>query len=427
MRMLLRVVLLAVLVAAGSGTTAGHPRSAPAPAPARPQATPGPCQDGTLTSGAKWRFCVPATDWNGDLVLWAHGYTPPGAPLDFQNLTLPDGTSIPDLVQTLGYAFGTTSYRRNGLAIIEGAEDMRELAQAFQTDLGKPRPARTYLVGASEGGAVVNRLLERYPGEFSGGLSTCGPIGSFVRQLNYTASFRVLFDYFFPGVIPGSPIDIPPEVMAGWDSTYVPKINAALAANPAATRQLLSSAKGALDPADLNSAAATVQGVLWYNIFATNDARAQLGGNPFDNRGYHYWGSADDAKLNAGVQRFAADAAALAKAQDYAFSGAVSQPLVTMHTTADPIVPFWHEVLYASRSKPAAGGSLTPLTYTRYGHCNFTAAETTQAFSLLVKQVRQIPGPDPIDLAAAQATFTAARRNALAELAPRILAPFVVR
>lgn len=429
MRTLLRLVLLVVLASAGAGATAAQPRGGPTAPPAvvSPQATPGPCTDGTLPSGAKWRFCVPSAGWNGDLVLWAHGYTAPGLPLDFQNLTLPDGTPIPDLVQSQGFAFGTTSYRRNGLAILEGVQDMRELAQAFQDDLGKPRPARIYLLGASEGGAVVSLLLERYPSEFSGGLATCGPIGSFVRQLNYTAHFRVLFDYFFPGVIPGSPVDIPAEVIANWSSTYVPAINAALAGNPNATRQLLSAAKGAFNPQSQTSAAETIQGVLWYNIVATNDAKVQLGGNPFDNRSYHYWGSDDDVKLNAGVQRFSADAAALTKAQDYETSGAVSQPLVTMHTTADPIVPFWHEVLYANRSKPAAGGSFTPLTIARYGHCSFSAAETLQAFALLNFQARRLPGAPPVDLAAAGAAFTAARRSALAELAPRILTPYVVR
>jgi hypothetical protein len=39
-------------------------------------------------------------------------------------------------------------------------------------------------------------------------------------------------------------------------------------------------------------------GILSYNVFATNEARDELGGQPFDNMDTTYVGSADDAALN---------------------------------------------------------------------------------------------------------------------------------
>ena len=39
---------------------------------------------------------------------------------------------------------------------------------------------------------------------FSSALAACAPIGSFRQQVNYLGDFRVLFDYYFPGVLPGS-------------------------------------------------------------------------------------------------------------------------------------------------------------------------------------------------------------------------------
>ena len=36
--------------------------------------TPGACQDGVLPSGALSRICVPATGWNGDLLVWAFAF-----------------------------------------------------------------------------------------------------------------------------------------------------------------------------------------------------------------------------------------------------------------------------------------------------------------------------------------------------------------
>ena len=51
---------------------------------------------------------------------------------------------------------------------------------------------------------------------FSSGLAACGPVGTFSGQVNYVGDFRVLFDYFFPEVIPGSAIDIPFYVVKDW-------------------------------------------------------------------------------------------------------------------------------------------------------------------------------------------------------------------
>ena len=60
------------------------------------------------------------------------------------------------------------------------------------------------------------------------------------------------------------------------------------------------------DPQDLPSAGATMLGILWYDIFALPDARARLGGQPYDNQGRQYPGSSDDDALNAGVARVSA-------------------------------------------------------------------------------------------------------------------------
>jgi hypothetical protein len=42
---------------------------------------PPSCQEGTQPGGARYRVCLPGGAWNGDLVLYAHGYVAPTAPL----------------------------------------------------------------------------------------------------------------------------------------------------------------------------------------------------------------------------------------------------------------------------------------------------------------------------------------------------------
>jgi hypothetical protein len=107
------------------------------------------------------------------------------------------------------------------------------------------------------------------------------------------------------------------------------------------------------------------------------------GGNPFDNSRTVYSGSSDDAALNAGVERFTADPAAVAKlAYDADLTGDIVAPTVTLHALHDPTVSFSAEAAYRQtvadagrshllvqaatdedqHSKLADGGYLTALT-----------------------------------------------------------------
>jgi len=342
-------------------------------------AVPGACVEGVLPHGALSMICVPASGWNGELLVWAHGYVAFNEPLDFYNLSLGD-LSLPDFTQSLGFAFATTSYRQNGLAILEGVDDVAELLAAFAASAGQPA-SRTYLVGASEGGIVATLFAERKPDLIDGALALCGPIGDFTAQVDYVGDFRVLFDYFFPGVLPGDPTQIPAEVIADWDSVYVPRVRAALAANPNAAYQLIKTSRAAIEPGNPSSVESTSVGLLWYSVFGTNDAAAKLGGNPYGNIGRWYSGSTNDLLLNLRVKRVARDSAAAAALGSYQTSGHPGVPLVTLHTTGDPIIPYWHEKIYALKS----GGSVPEIAVGRYGHCSFTPGEVVGAFGLLLQ------------------------------------------
>ncbi|XYI02143.1 hypothetical protein ACMHYB_21145 [Sorangium sp. So ce1128] len=339
------------------------------------------CTDEVLPSGARIRLCIPRQGWNGDLLVWAHGYVSPLLPLDFYSFSFPEGFNPQQAALSRGFAFAATSYRRNGLAILPGVDDVRDLVQAFRE---RATPAHTYLFGVSEGGLVTTLSIERYPELYSGGLAMCGPIGSFREQLNYFGDCRVLFDYFFPGVIPGSAIQIPPEVIAGWFTVYLPRVQAAIAANPGAARQLVRTAKAAFDPDDPETIATTIVSVLQFNIFATNDAVEQLGGNPYDNRRRIYFGSSNDLRLNLRVERFAASPFALENVAEHETTGDVSLPLVTLHTTLDELVPYWHEPLYLLKADTSDRGIVVPIPVHRYGHCALTNKEILGSLALLV-------------------------------------------
>jgi pimeloyl-ACP methyl ester carboxylesterase len=406
-------LLLLLTFALSSGLYGSSARAVTAQAATLQAPAPGQCLEGSpLPHGARALICVPASGWNGDLVIWGHGYVayhkPDGsvAPLDFYHIRVGD-LDLPNLLQQLGFAFATTSYRQNGLTILEGVEDVVELQDRFISLHGKP--GRTYMVGASEGGAITTLLMERHAGRFSGGLAGCGPIGDFQRHINYIGDFRVLFDYFFPSVLPGSPVDVPFELISGWESTYKPAVQAALTANPSAARQLIKTSRAPIDPQDPSTVETTTVNLLWYFVFGEADARSKLGGNPFTNRGRFYVGSDNDLLLNLKVPRFDADQAALQNVAKHQTSGLVTKPLVTLHTTRDEQVPFAHELLYHAKVKSAGSSAyVTQIPTVAYGHCNFTKSQLLGSFALLVKQVA---GSEPagikdrVDLKRAKSDF----------------------
>jgi hypothetical protein len=373
------------------------------PAASVVQASPPPillpesCRPPEALNGAEILVCVPKVGWNGDLVVFAHGYVAPtsGDPeIPWDQLALPDRTSLPGIVTSLGFGFATTSYSDDGLVVLDpnnpgglptAVEDLEDLVDKFENAVGSLN--HVYLVGASEGGLVTALAVEQ-PNVFSGGLATCGPVGDFRRQLDYLGDFGVLFDYFFPWFFPDGVLNAGDDVRKRWESDYVPAITAALAKNPGRLDKLLRVSRAPFDPNVPQSKIDTALGILWYNVFATNDAKIKLGGNPYDNSRRLYLGSGNDFWLNLVVDRFHADTGALDAIQaDYQTSGKLAAPLVTLHTTADPIVPYWHEPLYTAKALLNSGLLHTNLPVFRYGHCSFKAEEALVGLGLLILKV----------------------------------------
>ena len=371
---------LALLLACGGGDSQAPPIDEGQPV------APG-CEDAAVAAtGALYRICFPQS-WNGELVLYAHGYVSAAEPLAIPDAQL-GGQPISQIVNGLGYAYAATSYRANGVVADLAADDVAQLVEEVRRRF-RPDPTRTYVVGVSEGGLVAALAAERHADLLQGAVAACGPVGDFTAEIDYLGDFRAAFDYFFPDVIPGGVVDVPDVVRSQWDTQYAPAVAAALQGSPSATAQLLAVTGTPTDPADPLSAGTTALDVLWYDIFALPDARARLGGQPYDNTGRVYQGSLDDAALNAGVERVAADAAARAALGQFETSGALTLPLATLHTTGDPIVPAAQSERYAE--KVAAHGDASLLdsrTVSRYGHCSFQANELFDAFAAVVARAR---------------------------------------
>lgn len=340
--------------------------------------------EGVAGDGARYGLALPDA-WNGDLVVYGHGIVDPAAPVQLPGEQ--DGfTRLRDAWLQRGFAVAYSSYSENGFALKDATQRLHQLSGLFTARFG--RPSAVYLVGHSLGAAAIESLAERFPGQYDGALPMCGLLGGTIPEVQYLGDARVLFDFYFPGVLPGDVLTVPAGIpFAPGDPAFVAALNALLRGfvTPGTpTVQFAIAAKLPFASAqEIVQAALTVLG---FNLRFTNDLLDRTHGHPFyDNTTTVYPGDA-----NAGVGRFTASRAALNFLGHYFTpDGDLQIPTLTLHTTRDPAIPFFHESLFAAAvARAGAGDRLVQRSVQRFGHCAFTDAEVMSSFDALVSWVR---------------------------------------
>jgi pimeloyl-ACP methyl ester carboxylesterase len=395
-------------------------------APARAESVCDP--DGVQSSGSIYRICMPPADqYNGILVIWAHGFQDAGTPVSIPEDQLCIGDfCIPEVINGLGFGFATNSYAKTGMAIKQGKADILDLVNIYAAQKGQPQ--KVFLVGASEGGIITALAVEQRPDVFAGGLAACGPVGNFPAQINYFGDARATFNYFFPGLIPGDPFNPDPALVAAW-SDYYQFLVKPIVMSPQYRSRLDQWVRVARLPYDADNYLFTVEqsvkDALRYSVVNLPDAVVTIGGFPFDNSTRYYTGSDNDTLLNLLVPRRAASPAALAEMNSPAYSttGVLQRPLITLHTLRDQQVPYWHEQIYALKTY-ASGSYLTRhlnIPIDRFEHCNFTTDEVLASFAIMLFYdglLAEVSGTGSF-LAPAQLTAFEARTRAVGLLSRR--------
>ncbi len=115
--------------------------------------------------GTPYVIALP-TEWNGNLLLLAHGYVAKERPLSAAF----DSTSA-SLAHLLdqGWMIASTAYRRNGLIIRDAIEDLNDLRDHIEVNYGEP--FLVILEGRSMGGLIVTLITENEPDRFQGALA----------------------------------------------------------------------------------------------------------------------------------------------------------------------------------------------------------------------------------------------------------------
>jgi pimeloyl-ACP methyl ester carboxylesterase len=355
--------------------------------------------EGDIGPGSTYEIDVPAV-WNGGLVLYAHGLVQADLPVVSPS-ELPEFAVIRTALLSSGFALAASSYSTNGWALADAVRRTHQLSGIFKSKVSAPR--RTFLMGASLGALVALKLAETQAGQYDGALALCGPVGGALPEVQYVGDGRVIFDHYFPGVLPGTPFFVPPGTTFlspldwGGPSALFTNVVTALATNPAATIRWASAANLPFNSmAELADSAIAFIG---FSLRYTNDFIERVNGKlPYDNRDTAYVvdASADpvlnaylSGVLNHNVARFDADPAALNYYdRNYSPSGRIGVPVLTLHNMRDPAIPFAHEGVFAAAVADAGRSNLlTQLPVDRWGHCAFSLAEVQGAFTTLVQWV----------------------------------------
>jgi len=333
--------------------------------------------EGTIGPGAVWSIDKPA-DWNGDLVVYMHGYSDPVAAV-----ALPAFGPIRDALLARGYAVIASSYSENGYAVKEGLEQTHQLSGLFASKIAQPR--RTFLLGQSLGGLIGLLLSQKYPGQYDGTLLVCGVVGGTREEVQYLGDIRVLFDALYPGVLPGG-LEHPP-VITNLNAQVIGPVIAAITAHPERLPILQLLARRPLPGITTNEIVNSLVTVLAFTMQGGGDLYDRTHEHSFfDNANYTYHSSQLPPALvdpvNATVARYTATADAIEALDHWGTpSGPLGTPVIALHTTRDPVVPVFHEDLLGNVSTCP---DLLQRQVVRYGHCMFTTTELMDHFDSLV-------------------------------------------
>ncbi len=341
-------------------------------------------------NGAGYRIEVPQ-QWNGKLVMWAHGYRGTGLELTV------DDHPLRAFLLSQGYAWAASSYSRNAYDPSQGAKDTHALTQYFNGRFGKP--SRTYITGASMGGHVTGIVAEQWPQSYDGAMPVCGVLGDYE-----------LFDYFLD-------FNVAAQTLSGVGKSY-PYAADYLSATVPATKAGL----GPFFPFALNA-----NGLNFKSLVQLRSG----GVRPMFEQGWLYWnGVAGDFLFGLGVGdgtlprapgvavqnsdvTYQFDTLAALSPAEVVFNNTVQRitadpqgrrnnglanvapttgdlriPMLTLHTLGDLFVPFHMEQEYARRVRAKGASHLLVQRATRdIGHCTFTPTEWVTTFVDLAKWV----------------------------------------
>jgi hypothetical protein len=353
-----------------------------------------------VLNGAGYRVEVPA-NWNGKLVMYAHGYAGTGAALAVSN------PSIRRWFIQNGYAWAASSYSKNYYDVRAGVEDTNALALQFVAIAGRggrtlAAPTRIYITGHSMGGHITGAAIEDEAAttavnkvKYAGAVPMCGVMAD-TELFNRFAAMQVTAQAL--AGLPAYPTDKFADIQALVTSTLFTTFPSAQTAAGLKYMSVVKNLTGGERPLFAQGVAFGGSFPSAYGTFGSDGTvTGVLNKNVLDTSAYTYLIDGDataSTALNANAIKLTATADANRLRRDGLrwvpqINGEFKIPVVSIHTLGDLFVPFVMQQVYQKRV--AAKGNSTWLVQRAIrgaSHCDFTVAEQVEAFDAMIKWER---------------------------------------
>lgn len=336
----------------------------------------------TTGPGAIYGLYVPY-NWDESgrrLTVYIHGQVDVIAPI-----ALPAFQGLRDSLGRNGFAVAVSSFSENGAAIRDGEQRTHQLRGLFASRFGEP--SRTYIYGKSMGGLIGLMLAEKYPEQYAGLFAECGNVRGSLNSWHYYFALRRLVDYFYPGLLPGNALGVPPN----WQITPADTHRISLVLQndmrgALAIRQIDQTPIQPLTASDAELRQAIIDFLIFHS-FEVNDLMERTHGRPPVSSSTFTSSTLDPTLLesiNENTLHFEATPDAqnvLANAYDP--TGDVRIPIMSFMNVQDPLLPpSLNELVYQSRVDAAGRSDMYMRNHsvTRYGHCTAKLPERLKAF-----------------------------------------------
>jgi pimeloyl-ACP methyl ester carboxylesterase len=327
-------------------------------------------------NSARYKIFLPR-DWNGGLVIYAHGYEEIGEEVEGYGREVDD---FMEIFTSRGFAFAQSAYKRQGLVIKDGIEDSEALRSYFELRYGKPDIC--IITGHSMGGIISLAVIEKYPAEYDGALPLCGWMSPVYSLLKRGLDMLAVYDYLF-GKNDG-------EIVIGSDYIDAETILENLSRKPDLARLFADRFSVRMED---------IAEMIAFNQIALKETSAWIGGMPAGNIQTIYNGySSHDRALNREIQRYASDPGAREYYINYYTpTGNLYDPVLALHTIYDEISPvnsyqYYEELTEIKRT--------TDYFVQQYvvseGHCEFATGDVADAFDQLLLWIREGQRPGPV-------------------------------
>ncbi len=359
-------------------------------------------------NGAGYRIEVPA-DWNGDLIMWTHGYRGEGERLFFNENEFP-----PELRQWMleeGYAWAASTYSKNSYNVAQGVKDTHALSRYFNGQVGKADSV--YVAGYSMGGHIAAVSAENYGNTYSGAMPLCGVTGDYE-----------LFDYFLDANVAAQQLGLGtsqfPVDPAQWFGADVPAIKAAFGMSIPFAFNLTEAGQQYKQLVELRSGGDRPNYdeafTFWYSIpggtgagnfifdFGAGDGTTALRpGVNIDNTDAVYQFDLDPAlsdaevAFNDAIVRVEADPQGRNErglSNVPSVTGDLNVPVLAQHNLGDLFVPYHNAVVYGEAvAEQGKSDMLVQRAIRGVGHCDFAPSELIEGMSDLIAWAEGGPKP----------------------------------